>query len=79
MPKPVEQIGQIGGHEGTIWSASWSPDGTQILTASGDKTARIWPVGIDGLLKQAEALILREPPKFTAEERCVYLHDCGED
>ena len=71
-------MGQIEGHGGTIWSVSWSPDGSQVLTASADKTARIWPVGIEGLLKQAEALILRDPPEFTAEERCVYLHECGE-
>ena len=74
-----EQVGQIAGHEGTIWSAAWSPDGTHILTASGDKTARIWPVGIEGLLKQAESLIQRDPPEFTTEERCIYLHECGED
>jgi WD40 repeat protein len=73
-----EQVGQISGHEGTIWSATWSLDGTQVLTASGDRTARIWPVGIEGLLKQAEDLILRDPPEFTAQERCIYLHECGE-
>jgi WD40 repeat protein len=72
-----EQVGQVEGHEGTIWSAAWSPDGSQILTASSDKTARIWSVGIEGLLKQAESLILRDPPEFTIEERCVYLHECG--
>ena len=42
-----------------------------------DRTARIWPVGIEGLLKQAESLILRDPPEFTIEEKCVYLHECG--
>ena len=74
-----EEVGQIRGHDNTIWTAAWSPDGSQILTASGDKTARIWPVGIEGLLKQAESLIQRDPPEFTTEERCVYLHECGED
>ena len=30
------------GHEGLVFSATWSPDGTRILTASIDHTARIW-------------------------------------
>ena len=30
------------GHDGKVWSAAFSPDGTRIVTASDDKTARIW-------------------------------------
>ena len=30
------------GHEGGVRSASFSPDGTRILTGSDDRTARIW-------------------------------------
>jgi eukaryotic-like serine/threonine-protein kinase len=30
------------GHTGDVWSAVYSPDGTRVLTASTDKTARIW-------------------------------------
>lgn len=32
----------IRGHSGPIVSASVSPDGSRIVTASGDKTARLW-------------------------------------
>jgi WD40 repeat protein len=31
-------------HKGSIFSFSWSPDGKQILTASGDKTAKVWNI-----------------------------------
>ena len=32
----------LSGHEGSVHSASFSPDGSRIVTASRDKTARIW-------------------------------------
>jgi len=32
------------GHAGAIFSCSWSADGTKLLTASADKTVRIWDV-----------------------------------
>ena len=34
----------LRGHESAVWSAGFSPDGTRIVTASGDKTARVWPL-----------------------------------
>ncbi|MBQ5730791.1 MAG: hypothetical protein IIV57_04130, partial [Bacteroidaceae bacterium] len=30
-------------HDDTVYSASFSPDGKYIVTASEDNTARIWP------------------------------------
>src|SRR5262249_31585682 len=30
------------GHEDVVYSAAFSPDGSRIVTASWDKTARIW-------------------------------------
>ncbi|HEX4962185.1 MAG TPA: CHAT domain-containing protein [Thermoanaerobaculia bacterium] len=32
------------GHTEVVWKASFSPDGTRVVTAFGDKTARIWNV-----------------------------------
>jgi hypothetical protein len=29
-------------HQATVWSAAFSPDGTRVVTASWDKTARMW-------------------------------------
>ena len=29
-------------HDDAVWSAAFSPDGKRIVTASSDKTARIW-------------------------------------
>jgi len=32
----------LTGHRGAVYSAAFSPDGAQIVTASWDKTAKIW-------------------------------------
>ena len=32
----------LSGHGDDVFSAAYSPDGTRIVTASEDKTARIW-------------------------------------
>jgi hypothetical protein len=32
----------LSGHEGLVWSAAFSPDGSRIVTASSDKTTRVW-------------------------------------
>src|SRR5262249_41711696 len=32
----------LEGHTDSLWSAAWSPDGTRIVTASSDKSVRVW-------------------------------------
>ncbi len=41
LDKIPERI-QLSGHQGYVYSASFSPDGQRILTASWDNTARVW-------------------------------------
>jgi eukaryotic-like serine/threonine-protein kinase len=36
------QLAVLAGHAGSVLGAAYSPDGTRIVTASYDKTARIW-------------------------------------
>ena len=42
------------GHTSTVWSAAFSPDGTRIVTASADKTARLWEAATGRLLATLE-------------------------
>lgn len=39
-------VGEVGSpaHSGGVYGVAWSPDGKQLLTASGDKTAKLWDV-----------------------------------
>ena len=35
-----KEIAVLRGHENSVWSAAFSPDGTRVVTASEDNTAR---------------------------------------
>jgi len=39
-------VGEVGSpaHKGGVYGVAWSPDGKQLLTASGDKTCCLWDV-----------------------------------
>ncbi|XP_055378325.1 actin-interacting protein 1 [Condylostylus longicornis] len=41
-----ELVGEIGSpaHKGGIYGVAWKPDGSQLLTCSGDKTCKLWNV-----------------------------------
>ncbi|KAG7229568.1 hypothetical protein INR49_012583 [Caranx melampygus] len=43
-----ERVCSLGGekaHKGGIYAVSWSPDSSQLISASGDKTVKLWDVG----------------------------------
>jgi len=50
--KSSELVGEIGSpaHKGGVYAVAWSPDSRQLLSASGDKTCKIWDVAEKALL-----------------------------
>ena len=53
----------LGGHDDTVNSAAFSPDGSRIVTASDDKTARIWDAATG---KEVAVLRGHEDPVISA-------------
>lgn len=68
----------LRGHTDLVNSAAYSPDRRWIVTASADRTARVWPwPDVEDLLAAARSRVARE---LTCQERVQYLHedlDCG--
>jgi WD40 repeat protein len=63
-------MGVLRGHDGRVTSAAFSPEGSRIVTASADKTARIWDIRLQTM--SANDLLgevcRRLSGKFTREE-----------
>ncbi|XP_040822262.1 WD repeat-containing protein 1 isoform X1 [Ochotona curzoniae] len=46
----VCSLGDGKAHDGGIYAISWSPDSTHLLSASGDKTSKIWDVNVNSVV-----------------------------
>ena len=40
--EPAGKLAESGAHSAGIYSASWAPDNKRVLTASADKTCKVW-------------------------------------
>ncbi|KAG0164476.1 WD repeat-containing protein 1 [Apophysomyces sp. BC1034] len=50
----IHELAAENGHTGNIFSVSWSPDSTQLLTSSADRTAKIWDVSAKAVVNTFE-------------------------
>ncbi|KAI9321844.1 WD40-repeat-containing domain protein [Dichotomocladium elegans] len=50
----IDELTSDASHTGSIYSVSWSPDSTQLLTSSGDCTAKIWDVSAKSVVSTFE-------------------------
>ncbi len=58
LHKTGRLIAVLKGHEREVLSASFSPDGGRIVTASADKTARLWDVSRTEVIARERAVVL---------------------
>lgn len=59
---------ELTGHRNIVWSLAWAPDGQSLVTASADKTLRLW-----SLAPKAKPTIMKG---HTGVVKCVRLsHD----
>jgi WD40 repeat protein len=66
MPTTGKEVRTLKGHSDVLWSATFSPDGKRLVTASDDGTVRIWPAD------PVEAAKRLKPRELTAEESKLY-------
>jgi hypothetical protein len=62
----------LRGHEGVVNSASFSAGGQRIVTASDDRTARVWPADISELQR---VLLEANADCLSPETRRTYLDE----
>ncbi|XP_055927392.1 actin-interacting protein 1-like isoform X2 [Argiope bruennichi] len=50
------KVGEFGdpAHAGGVYAVSWSPDGTKLLSASGDKSCKVWDVSTLSVIAQCQ-------------------------
>jgi serine/threonine protein kinase len=53
-PEPVGEVRGFVGHTAAIEKVAFTPDGKRLITASQDKTARVWDVATGAELKKLE-------------------------
>lgn len=59
--RPIDtQLATLEGHADMVHSAQFSSDGTRVMTASGDSTAKVWDVRLE----------TRSPAEIAALVRC---------
>jgi WD40 repeat protein len=49
--KTGDKVDELGEHQGSVFSVAWSPDSTQLLSSSGDHTAKIWDINTKTVVK----------------------------
>jgi WD40 repeat protein len=60
----------LRGHAGDVYAVAISPDNHWLVTGSGDRTARLWPLQVKDLIDSVRDLVGRN---LTADEWELYF------
>lgn len=66
---------KITAHDRTCTSIDWHPDGKHLLSASVDRTVKIWDFSIDGRRQKAAYVLTTPYPVYRAKWRPPYWSD----
>ena len=68
-----EVVASLRGHADYVYDLAWSPDGSAIVTASGDKTLRIWDTAPAGERLHARLAAERARAAVAPRVRALYV------
>jgi serine/threonine protein kinase len=68
-PAPLRELRRLIGHEDSVWSVAFAPDGQSLLSTGKDRTLRLWDV--------ASGRLVRTLATLPHEVRCVVFSPDG--
>ena len=75
-----ETLDELEGHTSWVRTASFSPDGARVVTASRDSTARVWAIiPSKDLLSEAQRRLRYEPTDIIPDFCARYFQDAPDE
>ena len=79
LRRPAMPMVALEGHDDLVNSAAWSPDGTRIVTASRDKTVRVWNAATGELLWSGDHVGDARTAAWSSDETQIVTASGDED